>query len=69
MSVHKGQRKLLAACDNLEYTTGATRETSLLEEELSLAIVPVDAVETHSSPKKRRYMTYIIFVSQLNAHF
>ncbi|XP_078180314.1 protein tesmin/TSO1-like CXC 2 [Carex rostrata] len=54
MSVHKGQKKLLVACENLECTTAASQENSLLGEESSLAIVPLDAVVTHNSPKKRR---------------
>jgi hypothetical protein len=57
MSVHKGQTRLLSACDNLEHTNGTAQETSLLEEDSSVAIIPVDGVEPHNSPKKRRYMT------------
>jgi hypothetical protein len=40
----------------MECTAGAEQEASLLEEE-SVAIIPVDGVEPHTSPKKRRYMS------------
>ncbi|KAJ4744597.1 Protein tesmin/TSO1-like CXC 2 [Rhynchospora pubera] len=54
MSVHKSQTKVLVACNSLECPTGTSEETSLMVEESSLAIVPIDAVEPHNSPKKRR---------------